>query len=244
MTKDHRRPKFTGDQDFTGDQRSPVTSPVTKLCQWPKITGDHSSPVTRTSPVTKFHRWPNFTGDQSTPVTKLHRCPKLHRRQIVHRWTSLLPQHSTGVPHCLMETEPLALLWNKYYFDQGWPEAVTNFWPWTLKLSPNMDEMARGNSRKLGFHRGDFSRRNKSVIIPTEERGCFQLPPVVWHPLSEPRPSPRLRMARVTEGDGVELSSPNVSGIPFCDNIMNFNHELHYIMKDILIHYVENYSHF
>ena len=135
---------FTSDQkitrNFTCDQTSPVTkdhrwtSLVTKLHRWSNFTGD------QISPVTKLHQLPNFTSDQSTPVTKLHRCPKRHRWQTVRLCTSLPPQHGIGVPHCLTEAESLALPGNKYYFDQGRPEALPNFCLWTLKLLPNMDE--------------------------------------------------------------------------------------------------------
>ena len=155
MIKDHRWPKFSGEQDFTGDQTSLVTkyhrwaSRVTKLHRWPN------------------HRWPNFTGDQSRPVTKHHWCPKLHQWQIVHRWTSLPPQYGTDVPHCRMEAEPLALLWNKYYFDQGRPKALPNFCQWTLKLSPNMDEtLSAGRGQKAGTPQstGNVITHNKICI--------------------------------------------------------------------------------
>ena len=152
---------FTSDQKIScSDQtspmtkRSPVTSPVTtlhrwpkdhqKLHQWPNFTGDQTSPVIKLHRWPKItdelHRWPNFTGDQSTPVIKLHWFPKLHWWQIIHRWRSLTPQHGTGILHSLTIAESLALPGNKYYFDQGRPEALPNFCPWTLKLSPNMEE--------------------------------------------------------------------------------------------------------
>ena len=79
-----------------------------------------------------------------------------------------------------------------------------------------MDEtQIMGEARKPGHHPDNFSRRVESVIVPTKERGCFQLQPTMRH-----------RIAAATEvaedpsdgGDVVELSSPNVSGIPFCSN--------------------------
>ena len=114
-----------------------------------------------------------------------------------------------------MEAESLALSGNKYHFDQDRLEALPNFCPWTSKLSPNMDNtLGAGKFRKPGLHPGDFPRRIKSVIVPMEERGCFQLPPAERYPFSELRPPPRF-----TEGGWGEAVDPNVSGISFCDNL-------------------------
>ena len=71
--------------------------------------------------------------------------------------------------------------------------------------SQSMEEVQEART-----HPDNISRRVDSVIVITEERGGFQLPPTVRHPFSGP-PSDGV--------DGVEPSSPTVSGISFRNNI-------------------------
>ena len=222
------QPNFTG--DLAGDQlhrwqrrwpTSPVTSPVTKVHRWP------TSAVTM--PVTKLHRWPRrwptctgdqlhrwprrwtkCTGDKNLPVTKLHRWP------IVHRWIILPPQHGIGVLHCFTEAESLVLPGNKYNSIKVGRKALPNFvyGLWNCRLTWTRP-LARGKSRKPRLHPGVFSRRNKSVIVPTEDRGYFQLPPLVQHPFSEPRLPLRLRGTRATEIMDWSRRPPTLAGSLF-----------------------------
>ena len=179
-----------------GDTRNIATLILAHYESPTKYTGD------KTSPVTKFHRslrWlPNFTGNQSTPVTKLHRWPK------VHRWTSLLRQYGTVIPACLKEAEHLALPWHKILFLSRAAGGSVQIFGHRLKHSrPTwMRRKAWEKSRKPGFYLDNFSRWVESIIVPMEERNCFQLPPTVRHPLPKPRPPPRLQKTRAMEATG------------------------------------------
>ena len=76
-----------------------------------------------------------------------------------------------------------------------------------LKLSPNMNEtLSMGKVEEAGTAPWGFCHRNKSVIVP-KEAATFSAAPVL-------RTAAFIAEAP-SDGDGVELSSPNISGIRF-----------------------------